>query len=448
MKLDKSKRKILFWMVAIVGFVAILIYNLLTPLMSDELQFDPSEYQSMKDFFIAEYENYMTWNGRTVVQLLMRCAMLMPKGVFNIINSLVFVLLTLLIYWNMEKRKEYDFVLFGLIHLLIWYFGVSFDQTVLWLSGACNYLWGATIILGFVTYYRYKMTHIEKIKHEVGLVIGLFFFGMAAGWCNENTSGGGLLIILFSLLAFYYHNKKIKPWMISGVCGMITGLLFMVLAPGNSVRGAIVKAAEEHQGILAIVGRFLKINIAVNTYLLLMLTGAIIIVAYLVLKGKVVKEYVYVLVYAVVSLATSYALIFTPQPMDRAYFGAGIFMLMAFVQAIAYIPKDDIYLNAVKYGGTIAFTMLMFFVYCDNGADLARIMRELNEREEYILQQKELGNYDLTVPMLRPEFQTKYSFIYLNDVDEDPNGWGCSIYKDYYGLNSLVGVPREEWTEY
>ena len=75
-------------------------------------------------------------------------------------------------------------------------------------------------------------------------------------------------------------------------------------------------------------------------------------------------------------------------------------------------------------------------------------MRELNEREVYILEQKQLGNYDLTVPMLRPEFQTKYSFIYLNDVDEDPNGWGCSIYRDYYGLSSLVGVPREEWTEY
>jgi hypothetical protein len=90
----------------------------------------------------------------------------------------------------------------------------------------------------------------------------------------------------------------------------------------------------------------------------------------------------------------------------------------------------------------------MFISYCENGADLARILREVNEREEYILEQKAQGNYDLTVPMLRPEFDTKYSFIYPNDVDEDPDSWGCTIYKNYYGLNSLVGMPREDWTEY
>ena len=90
----------------------------------------------------------------------------------------------------------------------------------------------------------------------------------------------------------------------------------------------------------------------------------------------------------------------------------------------------------------------MFFVYCAEGANLARILREVHERESYILEQTAQGNYDLTVPMLRPQFETKYSFMYQNDVDEDPESWGCTIYCNYYGLNSLVGVPREEWTEY
>ena len=55
--------------------------------------------------------------------------------------------------------------------------------------------------------------------------------------------------------------------MITGAGGMITGLLFMVMAPGNRLRGDLLRETEEHGGILAYVGRFLKINTAIYTYL-------------------------------------------------------------------------------------------------------------------------------------------------------------------------------------
>lgn len=450
MKIELSigKRKVIFYLAMAVSFTAIFVYNYLTPLMSDELQFDASAYHSLADIFRAEYENYMTWNGRSVVQLIMRCFLLMPKWIFNICNSLCFVFLMLLIYWNIDGRKKFDFGAYILINLMVWQFGISFDQTVLWVSGACNYLWGAVIILGFVTLYRYKIKNADNVKYGVLLAIGLFFLGVLGGWCNENTSGGGFLLVLFFAISYYYHNKKLKPWMVSGICGMFTGLMFMVMAPGNRLRGALLLEEEEHSGILAYVGRFLKINKAVDTYLLLMLAVLVFILVFLLLKGRKVSEISNSILYAVVSIATAYALILTVQPMDRAYFGAGIFMTVAFVQALWYIPKEELYLNALKYGGIIVFCIAMFFSYCENGADLARILREVNEREAYILEQKAEGNYNLTVPMLRPEFQTKYSFMYKNDVDEDPEGWGCSIYREYYGLESLVGVPRSEWTEY
>lgn len=448
MKLNTQKRKWIFYTAIAISFLAILVYNFLTPLMSDELLFDTSMYHSFADLIKEEYKNYMTWNGRTVVQFLLRCVQFWPKWLFNIVNSVIFVVLMLLIYWNVDEKKEYDFVLYTLINLLIWQFGVSFDQTVLWMSGACNYLWGATIILGFVTFYRYKVKHAEEIKHEKLLTIGMFFFGVLGGWCNENTSGGGLLIVLFVLGSYYWAKKNIKPWMITGAIGMFTGLLIMVMAPGNKGRGALMRAEEEHQGLLAIVGRFLKINIAVETYLFPMLLVIVLLLTYFVLKGSKLKDIINVLLFVVVSIATSYALIMTPQPMDRAYFGAGIFMTIALVQAIAYIPKEDIYLNTLKYGGVIVFTAFMYFVYFENGADLMRVLREVNEREEYILEQKEQGNLNLTVPMLRPEFQTKYTFIYGQDVDNDPESWGCYLYKTYYDLESLVGVPRDEWTAY
>lgn len=448
MKLDTSKRKILFYGIVTISFLAILLYNILTPLMSDDFLFNPTSPYTLLDLLKEEYNNYMTWNGRSVVQFIMHVFLLLPKGIFNILNSLCFVLLTFLIYWNIRSKKEYDFVTYTLINLMLWQFGISFDQTILWLSGACNYLWGIVIILGFVTFFRYKTEHADTIKHEKALTIGIFFFGALAGWCNENTSGGGLLLVLFFLMTYYLKNRKIKSWMATGTLGMFTGLLFMVMAPGNSVRGALNQTEESHEGILGLVGRFLKINDAVEQHLLPMLIIIILLIVYFVLKEKTFKDLITPLTFVFAALATSYALIFTPQPMDRAYFGAGIFVTIAFVQMVALIPKEDLYLNTLRYGGIIIFVIFMFFSYCKNGANLVRILREVNEREEYILEQKELGNMDLVVPSLRPEFETKYSFMYMNDVNEDPEYWGNCIYEVYYELDSIIGVPRTEWTEY
>ena len=452
MKLDFHKKKIIFYIVVIISFLAILIYNFLTPLMSDDLLFNlyhSTENYTLSDLIKLEYENYLTWNGRIIPQFIMHCCLLIPKWLFNILNSACFVLLTFLIYWNIRGKNQYDFVILALINLMIWQFGVSFDQTILWLSGACNYLWGAVIILGFVTYFRYKVEHIDAIKHGKLLGIGLFIFGITAGWCNENTSGGGFLLIISIILTYYFSHKQIKVWMITGTVGMLSGLLLMVLAPGNSVRADIRLEQENHTGLLGFVGRFLKINIAVNKYLFPMMIIIIILLVYLVLKGKNLKDFTDVLVLMAVSMATSYVLIMTTPPMDRAYFGAGIFMTIAFIQMVAAIPKDDLCLNTLKYAGVIIFTIFMYFSYFENGADLMRILREVNERNDYIEEQIAQGNLEITVPQIRPQFETKYSFIYLNDVEEDdPSAWGNWLYQVYNSLDSVVGVPRDEWTEY
>ena len=56
--------------------------------------------------------------------------------------------------------------------------------------------------------------------------------------------------------------------MITSTIGMLTGLVFMVMAPGNYVRAAERLEQDNHSGVLGLIGRFLKINIAVNKYLL------------------------------------------------------------------------------------------------------------------------------------------------------------------------------------
>lgn len=59
----------------------------------------------------------------------------------------------------------------------------------------------------------------------------------------------------------------------------------------------------------------------------------------------------------------------------------------------------------------------------ESGANLARIYREYHERDVYLTEQAENGVKDVTVPMLRPDFETKYSDGYNSDITASPEYW-------------------------
>lgn len=444
---DKGRKAVFFALLGI-SFIAIWIYNFLTPLMSDDLLFRASDYSSPLDIFRLEYQQYMTWTGRSVLQIILKIFSLTPKWVFNLCNSLCFVALTLLIYCNVKGKKKYDAFLLVLINLLIWNFSVEFAQTVLWLGGACNYLWGIAILLGFLTCFRYFMENGRRRKRAVPISVFLFFFGVLAGWGNENTSGGGILIALLFSFLYFRKERKIYPWTVSGIAGMVIGFLMMLLAPGNRARGSLMKADETYSGFMAYVSRGLKINKAMNEYMMIYIVVICLLCAYFIYKGKKIEEFTDTFIYCLAGLATSYVLILTPEPMPRAYFGANIFFAIACVQMISMVSEEDTLLLSLKKGGVVAAAIWMFFSYTENGANLARILREVNEREEYILEQTSHGNYDLTLPMLRPEFQTEYSFMYDNDISMEEDFWMNEVFRIKYGLEDIKAVPRDEWGEY
>lgn len=444
-KSEKIKKYIFIIMVAI-SFAAILIYNFFTPLMSDDLLFYTLNINGIVDAFRESYELYMTTNGRAVLHTILLLFGQAPKYVFNIANSLCFVILMLLIYWNAVGYKKYDSIMYIMINLLAWNFSVEFDQTVLWMSGACNYLWGTTIIMGLVTYYRFFLQSEKTVKHSVLKNIGLVIWGILAGWCNENTSGGCILIILLMTALYFVDNKKILPQTICIISGLLTGFLFMLFAPGNTIRRGYM--SDTHSGIMKYVARFLKINNRVEEFMLLYLAVVIILLVYCIhrYKQNSYKEYVHITIFSLAGLAACYALILAPEPMPRAYFGANIFLLTAAAEAVSKIRKDDVTLYSLKTGVILVGAVWMYFSYMKNGADLARLLREVNNREAYIIEQTANGNYDLTLPIIRDDFKCKYSFLRTVDLEEQEDSFNNACYKIGYNLNSIQAVPEEEWT--
>lgn len=444
----KKHEKTVFWATVCGAFLAILIFNFLTPLMSDDYSYSVvvRSIHSVEDLLKSEYEQYLSWTGRSVNHLILKSFLQTDKWVFNLCNSLNFVGLTLLIYYNIEGKVKYDTPVYLLINLFLWIFSVEFKETVLWETGACNYLWGTTNILGFVTLFKYACSKRERLKRPALWGILLFFTGVVAGWCNENTSGGGILLILAALFVVWREDRKIRPWMWAGLAGMLTGFGFMVAAPGN--RGRAIYADDNYGGIVKYIARAYKITLAIehNFFILLLILLALYILVRT--QKRTFQELETVLLYFFVFIATCYALVLAPTPMDRAYFGAGIFLIMAVIQCFVKVSEGETLVRAGKRFFISGLFLYMAFAYVDNVVNTARIYRDYQNRDAYIWERKAAGEKDITVPLLHEGFESKYSFGYDSDFKEDAGYWVNELICTYYEVDSISGVPMEEWTAY
>ena len=128
-------------------------------------------------------------------------------------------------------------------------------------------------------------------------------------------------------------------------------------------------------------------------------------------------------------------------------FGANIFMMIAALQMVQKIKEDDILLISLKNGGIIAAALAMSFIYVEEGANLARIRRELDARENYIYEELAKGEREMILPMLRPAFESKYSMAHFVDISPEEENWNNAIYENKYGISILEVLPWDEWEE-
>ena len=245
-------RKRLFYITAAVNFLMAAIYCYLTPLMTDDIIYGDTvaKANSFFDLFAQEYEHYMGHSGRSVAHFILRIFLYIGnKNVFNIVAAAAFTLLGILIYLNVDCRKEYDLRVFIGILLLMWLFDPSISNSVFWETGACNYLFTGTLIMGFITIFRNN--YREKKHRSIPFAVGMLLYGIVTGWCNENTSGGLIFFIMLMIFLAWLETKDfsgIRLWMVTGFVGNVIGFLFMVFAPGNSSRSAVKADREAHSG--------------------------------------------------------------------------------------------------------------------------------------------------------------------------------------------------------
>ncbi len=455
---DKLRKK-LFYATVAVNFIMVAIYEFLTPNMSDDVIYADkvAEAGNFFDLFAQEYEHYMGHTGRSVAHFILRIFLFIGnKAVFNVVAALVFVALSLMIYYNIEHKKAYDLRIYVGIIVLMWLFDPTISNSTFWETGACNYMFTAAIMFAFITLFR-KWLKEEK-KSGIGAAAGMFFLGLLAGWCNENTSGGVILFTFLMLFGKWLEKRDfsgIRNWMVTGFAGNLVGFIIMFASPGNFSRADMEAEEEAHTGIVAFAARFLKITLNIkDNYLVLVFVFIVVAIAIAYRTGKLSefwKASRQMLLFGLMALATCYVLIVVSQSQLRTYYGASLFLMTGIVQGFAWIVNRGFTEELVQITATSLITVYGVFLiltYIQEGANLARIKREFDEREVYYLQQVEEGNLWINAPKLRPQWKTRYSMAYESDISEDKDNWLNISYCAHYGLDFIEAVEREDWTEY
>ena len=442
---NKDKTSFLLLGIGVLVFIKMLILNFLTPLGLDDGLYSGST--SIINAIQQEYERYISYNGRAITGLMVRLVLMLPKRIFNILNSIVFVCFTMLIYKIANPKKQNRIILYLFIIFSIWLFTPVYGQTILWKTDAVNYLWAATIILSFLLPYFSHISDKIVFKNKYIPVIGMLLLGVLAGWCNENTSGGMILIVFLVLIYCKIFKQKAMPWMISGLAGSIIGFLFMLLSPGIHIRAQ--GFIDERPMLAVFADRISTLTMVIGSTFSILIMVFIVLITMQIMLTKNNKRTFISIAFFVASIASIYAMVLSPYTDNpRPMFGPTIFMIIACAHCLVGISFEKESLKPYKIA-VVSFVCILAFQFATSfiiaAEDILLTSVRLNRRANFIQTESSRGNLHVLLPQqfaictfqFTP-WNPRYGFADItHDISHDMN----RCYALNFGIESIRWAP-------
>lgn len=222
-----AKKK--YILLIIISGIIFYILNHFTPLYSDDWHYNFiygtfENINNLSDIIKSQYIHYFKVNGRFIPHFIVQLFDgILGKELFNIFNTIAFIFFLLLSTHFVKDEYKTPYLPLFLILILCFFSIPSFNNCFLWMSGACNYLWVANILLLF------NILLFKQINNRIYYPI-LFIIGIISGWTNE-----AFVIGLSIGYLLYFIIEKIKPTLsqISLLSGFYIGVALLVISPGS-----------------------------------------------------------------------------------------------------------------------------------------------------------------------------------------------------------------------
>lgn len=400
--------------------------NAHTPLQMDDYDYSISwatgkPVSGLADVIASQAAHYRLWGGRSVVHALAQMFLCMGKGVFNIANTVMYLLLLLEIYALAKpNEKRFCWTLLLAEHAFL-FFGVSFFGTVfLWLDGACNYLWGTVLALLPL---RLVPRASEKTDALSVISIPTCFL---AGWTNENTACG---VLAATILLLGYRKLRKEP---IGVCANLCvlaqacGAAMMILAPGNFARAS---SYVYDSMMVEIAARLARITLYTVVYAGVLL-AALMLVHALGRAMNVNMRTMRALWFAAAALLCAYAMAASPELSDRSFTGVLALLMVSVLTLLGDIDAQSDMFDAAKLAVLPIAALLLAYGGVQAVREVAAQETAWGMQIAEITEAAEAGAESVSVQSI----QSHSRFTMDITLDKDAENWPNSTLQKIYGV--------------
>ena len=342
---SEAVRGVIFIALLLMIGLSMYLLNVHMPVILDDFDFAISwatgeKLTSIADIVASQMVHYRIWGGR-LVQFFSQLFMYWGDGVFNVLNTLMYLVLLLEIYAIARPARRFCWTLILLEHIILLNMLPFFGTVFLWMCGSCNYLFGTSLAL-------IPLLVLRHVKDGGWLSRGkwraawCFLLGVLGGWTNENMTCG-MIALVFAVLAIdWLEGRGLKKRLAAMWAGQCIGAMILLLAPGNFSRAS---AYTYDSMALEMIRRFVMTTAYGISYLGILLAAALLLGAAMKENGAR-RGYAGILVFgAVVGV---YALIGSPELSDRAFTGMFVLALSAVMVFVADAEAHIRRLDAAK----------------------------------------------------------------------------------------------------
>ena len=409
--------------------VAIVMYgiNVFTPIFCDDWHYrfifgTQTPIRTIGDILVSQWHHYFEFtNGRFFAHFFVQLFDgILGKGIFNVFNALAFAAFLYLLAVVTARERKHDYKIVSVAFILIFLLMTGFKYVFLWMSGACNYLWMALLLLPF-----HHLIEREDVPAKYNWL--LLLFGFVCGWTNEAMVVGlGAAYFLY----FAFHRKELTGHRRYMLAGFFIGALFLVFAP-SSINRAFTSSARH----FTLMDRIVNMQNLTLFYVLVLFILAKAIFGKLRFKEWVKKEQMLI----TATLVSLFFILFTGFYLEHSRFGIELFSLMLVLRVINW---DKINTAAITVCNVC---MIVFAAYV-----VTVCAKCYNVGQQELAPAKTGGTLILTTNPIRTTSPLRryvidyYGYGLHGGLDEEKYYGGDDWIPDYYGYHGqlVYMLPR------
>ncbi len=426
------------YITALVLFAIMLVANILTPMASDDFSYCFSfaeggeRIDSLDDIIpsLIAHGEYM--NGRYIAHYFTHLFLLLPGWVFDILNSVVFVALAVIIYKIATYKKERNNLLLAFLFGMMWLCQSDFGQVNLWLDGACNYLWAVFFGVLFIAPYLMYLLYGEELR--LPWLLPFLLVSFLSGNFMENISPAFILVGGLCLLAStFILGRKIRYEQILGILFSGAGFVLMMAAPGEWINKVTDgEASTLLNTVFVAIGVLLTLALPITLSLLLLIKR---------IKNETWRSptVLAALILIIGALASNFVLVIAAYYPLRCSVGCTAMILFALVFLLSGVE-----LKLPRVGKVLCILLLVSISLsvAVGMVDITRTFILARENEKIILDARERGEREVRIRNITPF--TKYSALcFLKYIDtERPDSWPNTSMAKYYGMDLIYGYEE------